>query len=319
MTITTHRLHLADRAIMLAMRGVLAVSRKPASSPEARPKFDTMVAKVAAADGVAYQTAQVGGVPGWWCRPADAIPGAAILYLHGGAYLLGSAWAYRNFASQVATRAGVAVFVVDYGLAPERPFPAAFEDALAAYQGLGDAGYDAIALAGDSAGGGLALALLAAVAERARRESAKPCAGAVVLSPWADLALSGETMTTRADADPLLTRDVLAEASSLYLGSADPRDPRASALYGSLAGLPPVTIHVGDDEILLDDALRYAQRIEDAGGRADLHVWKGMVHVFPINPLLRAAGEALDLAAVAVRTAVSSRPGKDGAQSRVPA
>ena len=154
MTITTHRLHLADRAIMLAMRGVLAVSRKPASSPEARPKFDTMVAKVAAADGVAYQTAQVGGVPGWWCRPADAIPGAAILYLHGGAYLLGSAWAYRNFASQVATRAGVAVFVVDYGLAPERPFPAAFEDALAAYQGLGDAGYDAIALAGDSAGGG---------------------------------------------------------------------------------------------------------------------------------------------------------------------
>ena len=126
-------------------------------------------------------------------------------------------------------------------------------------------------------------------------------------------------MTTRADADPLLTRDVLAEASSLYLGSADPRDPRASALYGSLAGLPPVTIHVGDDEILLDDALRYAQRIEDAGGRADLHVWKGMVHVFPINPLLRAAGEALDLAAVAVRTAVSSRPGKDGAQSRVPA
>ena len=308
MTLTTHKLHLADRAVMLALRGVLAVSKKPASSPESRPGFDTMVAKVAAADAVAYQPAQLGGVPGWWCRPADAVPGAAILYLHGGAYLLGSAWAYRNFAGQMAARAGVAAFVVDYGLAPERPFPAAFDDALAAYRGLGDAGCKAIALAGDSAGGGLALALLAAVAGETRGGQATPCAGAVVLSPWTDLALSGETMTTRADADPLLTRDVLAEASSLYLGSADPRDPRASPLYGSLAGLPPVTIHIGDDEVLLDDSLRYAQRIEAAGGQADLHVWKGMVHVFPTNSLLKAAGEALDLVAAALRAAVASRP-----------
>lgn len=307
MTVATHELYLADRAVMLAMRGVLAVSDKPASSPEARPGFDEMIAKVAAADGVEYEAAEIGGVPGWWCRPAYAIPGAAILYLHGGAYILGSAYAYRNFAGQIAARAGVAAFVTDYALAPERPFPAAFDDALAAYEALENAGYDAIAIAGDSAGGGLALALLSKVARRSEVGKAKPPAGAVVMSPWIDLTLSGDTMTTRADADPLLTRDTLAQASALYLGPADPRDPRASALFGPLSGLPPVTIHVGDDEILLDDSLRYARQAEAAGGSADVHVWEGMVHVFPTNSLLKAASEALDQIGASLRTALDSK------------
>lgn len=307
MTVVTHKLHLADRAVMLAMRDVLAVSDKPASSPEARPGFDEMIAKVAAADGVEYEAAEIGGVPGWWCRPADAIPGVAILYLHGGAYILGSAYAYRNFAGQIAARGGAAAFVADYALAPERPFPAAFDDALAAYEGLENAGSDAIAIAGDSGGGGLALALLAAAAGRAEGGHAKPPVGAVVMSPWIDLTLSGETMTTRADADPLLTRDTLAQAAKLYLGFADLRDPRASALFGPLSGLPSVTIHVGDDEILLDDALRCAREVEAAGGSADVHVWKGMVHVFPTNSLLKAASEALDHIGAALRIALENK------------
>lgn len=307
MTVTTHKLHLVDRAVMLAMRGVLAVSDKPASSPEARLGYDEMIAKAAAADGVGYEATEIGGIAGWWCRPANAIPDAAILYLHGGAYVLGSAYAYRNFAGQIAARAGVAAFVADYALAPERPFPAAFDDALAAYEGLATAGCDAIAIAGDSAGGGLALALLSAVAGRSRSGQSKPPAGAVVMSPWTDLTLSGETMTTRADADPLLTGYVLAEVSAMYLGAADPRDPRASALYGQLAGLPLVTIHVGDDEILLDDTLRYARAVEAAAGSADVHVWKGMVHVFPTNALLKAASEALDHIGASLRIALEKK------------
>ena len=307
MTLTTHKLYFADRVVMLAMRCVLAVSAKPASSPEARPGFDKMIAKITGAEGVEYEAAEIGGVSGWWCRPANAVPGKVILYLHGGAYLLGSAYAYRNFAGRIAARAAVATFVADYGLAPERPFPAAFNDALAAYEGLENAGCDAVAIAGDSAGGGLALAIFSAVSKRPQSRQAKPPVAAVVMSPWLDLTLSGGTMTARAGSDPLLTRDTLAQASALYLGPADPRDSRASALFGSLASLPPVTIHVGDDEILLDDTLRYAREVEAVGGSADVHVWKGMVHVFPTNSLLKAASEALDQIGASLRIAFESK------------
>lgn len=290
MTIIHHNLHLTDRAAMLAMRAVLAVSAKPALAPESRPGFDEMTAKVPAPEGVVFEPGEVGGVAGWWCRPEGADPAAAILYFHGGAYVLGSAAAYRHFAGQVAIRARAVTFVADYALAPERRFPAAFLDAQAAYLGLGDLGFERIALCGDSAGGGLALALLA---ETAR--GLHPPVGAAVMSPWIDLSLSGASMETRAATDPLLSRDALAEAARLYLDGADPRDPRASALNGGLVDLPPVRIHVGDAEVLLDDALRFAERAEAGGGVCDVHVWEGMVHVFPANlQMLRAAPEALD-------------------------
>ena len=158
------------------------------------------------------------------------------------------------------------------------------------------AGFNRIALAGDSAGGGLGLALLSVVTADAQAGNGPKPVAAAVMSPWADLAQTGDSMQDKASADPLLTRESLDAAAKLYLGEHDPRDPRASALYADPTGLPPVCLHVGDCEVLLDDSRRYAEAIEATGGSADLHVWQGMVHVFPANlGFLRAAPEALDL------------------------
>jgi acetyl esterase/lipase len=257
-----------------------------------------------AADGVANEAATVGGVPGWWCRPAEAQADAAILYLHGGGYGVGSAQAYRNFVGQIAARARIAAFVADYRLAPERPFPAAVEDAEAAYRGLARMGVERIAIVGDSAGGGLALSTAVRLSREAPGGDVRPIA-VVALSPWTDLALTGESLTTRAKHDPLLTRAILDAAAKHYLGAADLRTPEASPLFADLAGLPPVLLHVGDDEILLDDARRIARRLREAGGSSELHVWRGMVHVFPANvALLHAAREALDIVGEFLRRAV---------------
>ena len=315
---TYHDEHLLDRAAMLAMRGMIALQPNLEFGPEARPGFDTLMEKTPAADGVTTEAAEVGGIAGWWCRPVDAMAGAAVLYLHGGAYVLGSAAAYRNFVGQLATRTKAVTFVPDYGLAPERPFPAALDDAHAAYRGLVAAGFPRVALAGDSAGGGLSLVLLATIAADAIAAGSPPPVAAAVMSPWVDLTLNGDSMTTRASADPLLTRESLAGAAHLYLGEHNPRDPHASALFGDHSGLPPISLHVGEDEVLLDDARRYAKEVEGAGGRADLHVWKGMVHVFPANiALLRAAPEALDLLGGFLKRHLIAAS-TDGLRQRVP-
>jgi monoterpene epsilon-lactone hydrolase len=150
-------------------------------------------------------------------------------------------------------------------------------------------------LVGDSAGGGLALSLLLLTTAASKTGSVLQPAAAAVMSPWTDLALTGDSIATRSSADPLITRDALEKAAQLYLGGQDLCDAQASPLYGDLTGLPPVRLHVGDDEILLDDSCRFSERIGIAGGSAQLHVWQGMVHVFPANiELLQAAREALD-------------------------
>jgi monoterpene epsilon-lactone hydrolase len=296
MTTTYHDEHLLDRAAMLVMRGIIALQPKIEFGPDARPGFDAVMEKTPPCDGVAYEEATIGGIAGWWCRPIDAIADAAILYLHGGAYVVGSAGAYRHFAGQLAARAKAATFVADYGLAPERPFPAAYVDAKAAYGGLIASDLTRIALAGDSAGGGLALALAGMIASENGADELLIPAAVAVISPWIDLALTGETMKSKASSDPLLSVDALSVAARLYLGETDARDPRASALHGDLKGLPPVFLHVGEDEVLLDDARRYATQAKSIGGSAELHIWQGMVHVFPANlALLHAAKEALEL------------------------
>jgi len=157
---TYHKEHVLDRAAMVLMRTMLAVQPKLQFTPEARPDFDSLMEKTPEAAGVTYETAEIGGVAGWWCKPQRSLPGSAIVYFHGGAYALGSAKAYRNFVSQIAAGAETAIFVVDYRLAPEHQFPAAVEDAKAVYLGLAALGFSRLAIAGDSAGGGLALALL---------------------------------------------------------------------------------------------------------------------------------------------------------------
>jgi monoterpene epsilon-lactone hydrolase len=160
MNTTYHNEYPADQAAMQAMRAELRLYPALEFGPEARPVFDELIARTPAALNVSYEAATVGGVPGWWCRPSNAIEGAAILYLHGGAYILGSAAAYRDFAGQIAARAKAAAFIADYRLAPEHRFPGAVDDAIAAYHGLSADGYSRLALVGDSAGGGLALSLL---------------------------------------------------------------------------------------------------------------------------------------------------------------
>jgi len=290
-----HPEHLLDRAAMVSMRLMLRSAKGTVSGPDARKTFDEMMEKVPAASGVTYDAATIGGVSGWWCRPADAVKGAAILYLHGGGYAVGSAQAYQHFVGQVASRTRVAAFVPEYRLAPEFPFPAAVEDAKATYEGLVAQGVTKIALAGDSAGGGLALILLSWATAKARAGSGLIPKGAAVISAWTDLAMIGESMKTRAEADPLSTPASLAAMARLYLGDRDARDPLASPLYGDLTGLPPVRMHVGEDDVLLDDSVRYGERFEREGGAIQVHTWQGMIHVFPSNvALLKAAKEALD-------------------------
>jgi monoterpene epsilon-lactone hydrolase len=159
MTAIRQPLHPLDRTVMLGMRKIVAPMKGSVTGPEARTPFDELMEKTPAAPGVTYEAASVGGVAGVWCRPADTPEAAAaILYLHGGAYIVGSALAYQHFVGQIVARTAIAAFVSEYGLAPERPFPAAVDDAQAAYAGLVAQGFTRIALVGDSAGGGLALA-----------------------------------------------------------------------------------------------------------------------------------------------------------------
>ena len=311
-----HPMHPLDRVAMAEMRRMVAPMKGSITGPSARAPFNELMEKTPAADGVTYEKADVGGVPGWWCRPDEPATAAAVLYLHGGAYVVGSARAYQHFVGQVAAQAKVAAFVPEYSLAPEHPFPAAVDETLAAYRGLVKQGVTKIALAGDSAGGGLALALLSLLAANARDDSTPRPIGAAVMSPWTDLALSGSSMETRAEADPLLTKDSLASAAQLYLGTHDARDPRASPLYSDLAELPPVRIHLGEDEILLDDSLRYGERLELEGGTVQVHTWDGMIHVFPSNvAVLHAAKEALDDIGDFLRKQFSMSPGQTIDQS----
>jgi acetyl esterase/lipase len=292
--ITKHSLDPQDAITMAKLRPILASTKGSVTGPSARPPFDELMEQTPPADGVTYEKAGVGGVPGWWCRTNGAPADAAILYFHGGAYVVGSARAYQHFVGQIVARARACAFVPEYGLAPEHKFPAAVQDARASFEGLSEQGFKRIALAGDSAGGGLALSLLSLVVAKARDGFGLRPAAAAVMSPWTDLALSSESMETRAEADPLMNRDSLAATARLYLGTHDPRDPLASPLHADLTGIPPVRIHVGEDEVLLDDSIRYGQRLEAAGGTVQVHTWEGMIHVFPSNLVLRASQQALD-------------------------
>jgi epsilon-lactone hydrolase len=294
-----HPLTHKDEEAVAAMRVQVALSKGKMSGPEARAPFDEVMEHVPDAQGVEYKQGVIGGVPGVWCRPQSVRPDAVILYFHGGAYVLGSAYAYRHFVGQIAARSGVAAFVADYRLAPEHAFPAAIDDARACYAGLVWQGVRLIAIAGDSAGGGLALSLLAIERAAAQNGEGIAPAAAVVMSPWTDLALTGASLEDRAEDDPLVTKDMLSIAASSYLANHDPYDSLASPLYSDLSGLPPVQLHVGTSEVLLDDARRYADRFKEAGGDAVAHTWEGMMHVFPSSiGALEASDAALNLVAM---------------------
>jgi len=259
-----------------------------------RETYDTMIASTPIADGVTLEAIDRDGVSGWWVRPAGAPAHRAILFLHGGGYVLGSAKAYRGLASQVAVRAGVAVFVAEYPLAPEHVFPAASEAAAAVRRWLGSQGVSEVALVGDSAGGGLALSVLGDTA------TTSPAIAAIaVFSPWLDLAMTGASVASPDVHDPIFIQpEMLGGPAAAYLAGADPKDGRASPLYAVPEVLPPLLIQVGSDEILLDDARRYAQAAAAKGGEVQLDIFEGLHHVFQgATRDLPAARRALDAVA----------------------
>jgi monoterpene epsilon-lactone hydrolase len=293
-SVVTHPLDPEDAPITAAMRVMVSSSKGARAGIEARGQFDALMESVLPRDDVIFEADTLGGIPGLWVHPADWQSSEAIVHLHGGWFNFGSAKAYRHLVGHIAARAGARAFIPDYRLAPEHPFPAATDDVLACYQGLAERDVHRIALTGDSAGGNLALVLASRVTGEAASANAT-LIGVAVLSPVTDLTLSGATYETRADADPLFTRPQVAELVRSYLGSADARHPLASPLHGRHSGMPPVRIHVGDDEVLLDDSLRYVERAAAAGVDARADVWMGMPHGFPGSiGRLKAAAQALD-------------------------
>lgn len=225
-----------------------------------------------------HEAVTIGSVPGEWVRWQDPPGDRALLFLHGGAYAVGSARLYRDFTWRLARASGLAVLAIDYRLAPENPFPAALEDARRAYGHLLDSGLDPgrIVLAGDSAGGGLVLATLLAERDAGRLLPA----AAACLSPWTDLTGGGASVQLNSRSDAYLVGHLLRGAGRLYAGGADLRAPLVSPLAGDLTGLPPLFLHVSDSEILLDDTRRLAARARAAGVHVDLQVWHHLPHVF---------------------------------------
>jgi acetyl esterase/lipase len=249
-----------------------------APPPEARLAFEELLSSIPVAEDLRIEETTLSTVPALRCSAPGAARDGALLYLHGGAFVIGSARGYRALAAELGRAAGLPAYAIDYRLAPEHPFPAAVDDAVAAYNALLEAGFAAerIVIAGDSAGGGLSLSTLV----RLRDEGVPLPAAAVLISPWADLALEGATLKSKAAADASLTEEGLQAMASLYLGGAEPKHPLASPLYADLSGLPPLLVQVGSAEILLDDALRIAAKAGGADTHVQLEVWPEAPHVW---------------------------------------
>lgn len=242
--------------------------------------------------GVTAEDVRIAGRPARWQRPDDGDATRALLYLHGGAYVTGSLESHREICARLALALGAPVLALDYRLAPEHPFPAAIDDAVAAWRWLvteGDIDPRRAAIAGDSAGGGLAMATLLSL-----RDAGDPLPGAAaLLSPWTDLDCASASYTERADLEIMLDRQFLLADAARYLGGADPGDPLASPIGADLAGLPPVIVHVGTDEVLYDDSVVLHDRLVAAGVESRLDVWPDMFHVWHGAPVLAEANEAM--------------------------
>ena len=268
-----------DQAAMAVMRAIVEPNKGKLQGVAARVPFDAIMERVAAPPGVTFEADRVGGISGWWCRPQAARPGQAVMHIHGGWFNWGSAQAFRHLAGYIAASAGVAAFVPDYRLAPEHPFPAAFEDVRECYIGLTERGFSKIAITGDSAGGNLLIEVLVHLATK-NATGKEALVGGVALSPVTDLTFSGESWSTRAVADPYFTQPQVAALVGSYLDGHDPEDPCASPLHANLRGLAPLRVHVGNNEVLLDDSVRIVERAVAAGVDARLDIWQGMVHGF---------------------------------------
>ncbi|MBS7696295.1 MAG: alpha/beta hydrolase [Chelatococcus sp.] len=229
---------------------------------------------------ITLEPVTIGTIPAEWSLAEGSDPSRVLMFLHGGGYCSGSIKSHRTMVTGVGRAAGVRTLAVGYRLAPEHPFPAGLEDALAAYRFLRSQGHDAgaIAIGGDSAGGGLTLACLLSL--RAAGEALPACAW--LASPWVDLEMTGESLATKASVDPLIQRDYLQGLASAYLAGTDPRNPLVSPLHADLRGLPPTLVQVGSSETLLDDAVGISRALGGADVRATLEIWPEMIHAWPL-------------------------------------
>jgi len=282
------------RLARLAFRVLMKRSERDLTIPEIRKRFQKMERLVPSPRrGTRTEHIDAGGIAGDLVITRASRADRHLLYLHGGAYMFGSPRLYRHFTWRMADAARAHVLIIDYRLAPEHPFPAALDDAVTAWRWLLDNGGSpsSMTIAGDSAGGGLALATMM----KLRGEGLPLPVAAAVMSPWTDLALTGPSLHINADADPMLVAADVPRFAAGYLGGADARNPYASPLYGDPHGLPPTLIQAGGDEILRDDAVRMAEKMRSVGCDVELQVWPRMPHTWQLlAPVLPEAREAID-------------------------
>jgi epsilon-lactone hydrolase len=267
-----------SRSEIDAVRELLRSKPRPTSFPERRQRLDAIGSTSPLAGDIGLEPIDANGVAAEWSLAPGSDPSKVLLFFHGGGYCSGSIVSHRGMVTEAGRAAQARTLAVGYRLAPEHPFPAAIEDARSAYRFLLDQGVapSKIAIGGDSAGGGLTLALMTSV--RDGREPLPACAWLV--SPWVDLRMSGASLAEKAAIDPLISKPYLEELASAYLAGADPANPLVSPLNADLAGLPPLLVQVGSAETLLDDAVRIARRAGAADVRVNLEIWPHMIHAW---------------------------------------
>lgn len=283
-----------------AVRALLASRPRPTELAERRHRLDALGAQYPLPADVRIEAVRANGVSAEWNSTPGAETSRAMLYLHGGGYVAGSLLSHRSLVAEAGRAAGLRCLALDYRLAPEHPFPAAVEDAVAGYRYLLDQGLapSCIAIGGDSAGGGLTAAALVALRDQ---DLPMPACGWLV-SPWVDLESTGESMASKAACDPMVQKPYLLEIADLYLGDAKPRTPLASPLHAPLYGLPPLLIQVGAAETLLDDAVMFARRAGAEDVAVTLEIWPEMIHVWHLfHPQVEAGRRALAAAGDFVR------------------
>jgi epsilon-lactone hydrolase len=275
-----------------ALRALIASRPRATELAQMRLDIDARGKNYGLPRDVTVEKVDAGDVPSEWTSTPDARMDAAILYLHGGGYVIGSLDSHRHVAAEAGRAAGTRTLAIDYRLAPEHPFPAAVDDTVAAYRFLLKSGIaaDRIAVAGDSAGGGLVVGALLAI-----RDAGLPLpACGWCISPWVDMEALGASFVDRAATDPTVQKATIALMAERYLGGADPRSVYAAPIYGNLCGLPPLLIQVGAAETLLDDSLRLARVAGMADVIVDLQIWPEMVHVWHLyHPMLAAGRRAI--------------------------
>jgi acetyl esterase/lipase len=262
------------------VRALLTGRPRPVGWTERRARIEQVGAADPPPADITFTSTRIGGIPAEWSAAPGVDAARVLLFLHGGGYCSGSIVSHRTMASRAGAAAGMRALALQYRLAPEHPFPAALEDARAAFAALLAQGFAPadIAVGGDSAGGGLSLALMVA-----QRDAGLPLPGCAWLaSPWVDLAMTGASMDAKDAVDPLIHRGYLEELATAYRGAATAEDPLVSPLHADLRGLPPVLVQVGSAETLLDDAVRIAGRLGAADVPVRLEVWPHMIHAWPL-------------------------------------